>query len=94
MKSSIKIRPKFLILISLSLGLILLLITVFDIYQSQQDIYKTKQEEAISLIRAVQKAGENVYISSQEVENLIYERIIDNALFVSRIEKKHLEGLI
>ena len=73
MKSRITVKPKYLILITLTLALILMTITVWDIVEGKRDIYKAKEEEAFSLLRTVQMASENVFISNLEVEKLIKE---------------------
>lgn len=86
MKLPVTVRPKYLILISLTLALILMIITILDIVEGQNDIYEAKKDEAFSLLRTVQKAGENVYISSQEVENLIKEKLLNAAYFIAKEE--------
>lgn len=87
MKDKITVRPKYLILISLTLAVILLIITILDIVEGERDIYKAKEDEAYSLLRTIQKAGENVFISSNEVEKLIKEKLIDAAYFIEEKEK-------
>lgn len=86
MKLPLSVKPKYLVLISSTLALILLIITVLDIVEGEKDFYRAKSDEAQSLLRAVQKAGENVYTSNMEVENLITEKLINTAYFISRIE--------
>ena len=87
MKSRITVKPKYLILITLTLSLILLIITVSDIVEGEKDIYKAKEEEAFSLLRTVQMAAENVFISNLEVEKLIKEKLMNTAYFVVKEEK-------
>ena len=86
MKINISVKPKYLVLITLTLALIMIVITYLDIYQGRKDIYVTKTEEAVSLLRAVQKAGENVYISNGEVEKLIADNLVNTADFISELE--------
>jgi len=88
MKFSLTVKPKYLILITLTLSAILLVITILDIVEGEKDIYEAKKDEASSLLRSVQKAGENVYISSQEVENLIKEKLINSAYFIAGEETR------
>lgn len=76
MLSSITTKPKYLISFTLSLALILIIVTVADIYQSRNELYNAKNTEAVSLIQAIQKSGENVYISNEEIENLIAEKLL------------------
>ncbi|MCX6151519.1 MAG: ATP-binding protein [Ignavibacteriales bacterium] len=86
MKTNITVKPKYLVFISLTLAFILVIVTFMDIYQGQKDIYQTKTEEAVSLLRAVQKASENAYISNQEVEKLIADKLINTSNFISKLE--------
>jgi PAS domain S-box-containing protein len=86
-KSRITVKPKYLILITLTLALILMTITVWDIVEGKRDIYKAKEEEAFSLLRTVQMASENVFISNLEVEKLIKEKLMNTAYFIAKEEK-------
>ncbi len=87
MKLSITVKPKYLILITLTLAIILTIITILDIVEGEKDIYQAKKDEAFSLLRTVQKSGENVYISNREVETLIKEKLINDAYFIANEEK-------
>lgn len=83
MKHSLSIKPKYLITFTLSLALILIAVTAMDIYQGQKELYNSKTTEAVSLIQAVQKAGENVFISNEEMERLIADKLLTAASFIS-----------
>ncbi len=87
-KSDVSVKPKYLIFISLTLAVILVIITLLDIYQGQKDIYQTKTEEAVSLLRSIQKASENVFVSSSEVEKLLADNLADAAYFISQQEQQ------
>ncbi|MCU7520729.1 MAG: PAS domain S-box protein [Ignavibacteria bacterium] len=87
MKFKLVVKPGYLIPITLTLVLVMAAVTAFDIYQSYKDIYKAKSDEAVTLLRAVQKSGENVYLSSMEVENLTAARLLDNAYLIYRLEE-------
>ncbi|MEI7811844.1 MAG: ATP-binding protein [Ignavibacteria bacterium] len=87
MKNKLIINPKLLVPITLTFGFILIAVTAFDIYTNYLDIYQTKTEEAASLLRSVQKAGENTYISSMEVESLISEKLLNNAFLISQMDE-------
>ena len=88
MNLQLSVKPKYLILISSTLALILLIITVLDIVEGEKDFYSAKSDEAQSLLRSVQKAGENVYTSNMEVENLLTDKLINAAYFISEIDSK------
>lgn len=87
MKSALTVKAKYLVLISLTLTLILFIITVLDITEGNKDISLAKRDEAFSLLGAVKKSAENVYISSSEVENQIKEKLINAAYFIADIDK-------
>lgn len=86
-KFPITVKTKYLILITLTLAIILTVITILDIVEGKNDVYNAKKDEAFSLLRAVQKAGENVFISSSEVETLIKDKLLNTAYFVAKEEK-------
>jgi two-component system, NtrC family, sensor histidine kinase HydH len=90
-KFPLTVRPKYLILISLTLAVILFLVTILDITEGRKDINQSKTDEAYSLLRTVQKSAENVFISNTEVENLIKEKLVDAAYFIA---EKEMNGKI
>jgi PAS domain S-box-containing protein len=81
------VKPGLIIPVTITFALVLIAVTAFDIYQSYRDIYLSKSEEAVSLLRAVQKSGENAYLSSIEVESLIEDRLVNSADLISRLEE-------
>ncbi|MGE5431263.1 MAG: two-component system sensor histidine kinase NtrB [Syntrophomonadaceae bacterium] len=87
MKFKLVVKPGYLIPITLTFALVLAAVTAFDIYQSYRDIYQAKNDEAVSMLRAVQKSGENVYLSSMEVENLTTDKLITNAYLLYKLEE-------
>ncbi|MGE5351087.1 MAG: ATP-binding protein [Acidobacteriota bacterium] len=87
MKFKLVVKPGYLIPITLTLALVMAAAAAFDIYQSYKDIYKAKSDEAVTLLRAVQKSGENVYLSSMEVENLTADKLLNNAYLIYRLEE-------
>lgn len=86
MKKKFFIRPRLIIPVTLTFAAILIIVTALDIYLSYRDIYLSKSEEAISLLRSVQKSGENAYLSSIEVENLIEDKLVNSAYLISLLE--------
>ncbi|MGE5410129.1 MAG: PAS domain S-box protein, partial [Clostridiales bacterium] len=87
MKKKLLVKPGLIIPVTITFALVLIAVTAFDIYQSYRDIYLSKSEEAVSLLRAVQKSGENAYLSSVEVESLIEDRLVNSADLISRLEE-------
>ncbi|MCU7496241.1 MAG: PAS domain S-box protein [Ignavibacteria bacterium] len=87
MKFKLVVKPGYLIPITLTFAVVLAAVTAFDIYQSYRDIYQAKSDEAVSLLRAVQKSGENVYLSSMEVENLTADKLLNNAYLIYKLEE-------
>lgn len=67
----------------------ILILTSYDIYSNYRDIYRIKSIEASSLLRSIQKAGENAYLSSMEVESLVIDKLLNTAMFISLLENKH-----
>lgn len=87
MKLLLTVKPKYLILLSIALAFILIITTSYEIVEGKREIYTAKQEEAISLLKTIQKAASNVLISSTEAESIIRNRLIDAAYFVGRLDK-------
>ncbi len=95
----VSIKPKYLVLLSSTLAVILVIVTLIDIYQGQEDIYQTKTEEAVSLLRSIQKSSENVFVSNKEVEKLLADKLENTAYFISnkvtanRISQSELDNI-
>lgn len=83
MKANLSMKSRYLITFALSLAAILIIVTAVDIYQSRKEIYNAKTTEAVSLIEAVQKAGENVFLSNEEMENLIADKLLTASVLMT-----------
>ncbi len=88
MKFKIRLRPKFVVLISVIIGIVMISSAFFEMNQSRKEIYGVLNEQASSLIKTISLSSINTLNSSYEIENLISERLLDNAVMI-----KHLDSL-
>lgn len=88
MKYLFDLKPKIILSIT-SIVVIIMIIFGFNEYnQSQSELYKMLEQKSTSLIETIYQASSNTLRSSDEIEDLIAERLLNNARFI-----KHLDSI-
>ena len=90
MKYKIKLQPKFVVIISVIIGIIMVASAFFELNQSRKEIYGVLNEQATSLIKTISLSSINTLKSSYEIENLISERLLDNAVMIKYLDSLNL----
>ncbi len=79
MKALSKVRPRILIVIGLVVGLVMIGSAYFELRQNKEDIFHLLTESTRSLSATIATSSINALNSSQELESLIAERLLNNA---------------
>lgn len=82
-----RVRPGFVIVVSLVLVIALFLSAFFELRQTKREIYQIMQEEAATLMTAITTGGANAIYSYHQIEELIEEKLLSVARLVDRLEK-------
>lgn len=80
------LKPKFIIIVTLSLGLILVVSAVVELVQVRREIYHILSEEATSLIESVAISSDNATLAYSELEHQVAERLLSNARMAAALD--------
>lgn len=87
-KKGLLLKPKFMVIITLSLALILVLSAIIELSQIKKEILHIMSEEAISLIESIAVSSDNATLAYSELENQVAERLMNNAKIIERLDRK------
>ncbi|MEX2117601.1 MAG: ATP-binding protein [Bacteroidota bacterium] len=73
------IQPRYLIAIALAVGIIMVASALVELQQSRDELLHLMEEEASSLVETIDGGSVNVLLAMDLVEDLVYERLLDNA---------------
>ena len=79
------LRPGYLALLFVVLALVLGAFALYGLRQSQQSTLETLERGARSLAEAVSRAEENVLRAEGDMEELVEERLLDNARLLAEL---------
>jgi PAS domain S-box-containing protein len=82
----LKLKPKFVIIVSVIIGLVMITSAYFELKQNKEEIFNLLSKQAESLSEVVTRSSINTLNSSFEIENLIVVRLINNARMVRRLD--------
>ncbi len=81
-----KLNPSIIIAISLTIGIVMIASAYFELKQSKEEIFHLLHEQASSLIETISLSSINTLNSSYEIEELIAERLLNNARLIKRLD--------
>jgi PAS domain S-box-containing protein len=86
MKFQIKLPPKAIISISAIIALVMIVSSYIELNQSKKEIYQLLYEHSSSLLQSVLISSANTLNSSFEIEDLITERLLNNARLIRKLD--------
>ncbi len=90
MKISFKVRPKILIFIALVVSIVMISSAYFELRQNKEEVFHLLSETAHSLSEIITTSSINALNSSNELENLITERLLNNARMIRVLDSLNL----
>ncbi len=81
-----RLKPKIVIVISVIIGLMMIVSAYFELTQNKEEIFHLLSRQAKSLSETVTLSSINTLNSSIEIEDLITERLLNNARMVRRLD--------
>jgi PAS domain S-box-containing protein len=85
-----KLQPKIIIVVALIVGAIMVISAFIELQQSKSEILHLLTEQSSSLIETVNQSSINALNSSEEIENLITERLINNARLIRALDSLNI----
>lgn len=86
MRFSFKIRPKLLIIIAAVVSVLMVLSAYLELQQSKTDVFHLLTEQANTLSETIVSSSLNALESSAELENLIAQRLLNNARLIRSLD--------
>ncbi|MDP3148235.1 MAG: ATP-binding protein [Ignavibacteria bacterium] len=86
MKNKFRLQPKIIIIISMIIGVVMIASAYFELSESKKEIYRLLDRESASLIETIRLSSINTLHASDEIENLMTERLMDNARFIRQLD--------
>ena len=86
MKLKFKLSPAAVVSISALIAAVMLISSYIELNQSKKEIYQLLYEHSSSLLESIIQSSENTLNSSFEIENLIAERLFNNARLIRKLD--------
>lgn len=84
------LQPKIIIFVALIVGALMVASAFIELRQSKSEILHLLTEQSSSLIETVNQSSINTLNSSEEIENLIAERLFNNARLIRKLDSLNL----
>jgi len=81
-----KLQPKIIIAVALIVGALMIVSAIIELRQSKGEILHLLTEQSSSLIETVNQSSINALNSSEEIEDLVTERLINNARLIRNLD--------
>lgn len=85
-----KLQPKIIITVALIVSALMVISAFIELRQSKSEILHLLTEQSSSLIETVTQSSINALNSSEEIENLITERLINNARLIRALDSLNI----
>ena len=86
MKFKFKLSPKAVVSITALIAVVMLTSSFIELNQSKKEIYQLLYEHSASLLESIIQSSTNTLNSSFEIEDLIAQRLFDNARLVKKLD--------
>lgn len=90
MKNKFKLQPKVVITISVIIIIVMITSAYFELSESKKEIFRLLSEQSSSLIKTISFSSINTLNSSYEIENLLTQRLLDNARLIRSLDSAKL----
>lgn len=84
--NKLKLKPKTIILISVFIFIVMAVSAYFEVTESKKEIIHLLAENATSLVETISLSSHNTLNSSYEMEDLMAEKLLDNARLIKRLD--------
>lgn len=86
MKFRFKLSPKAIFSITAIIAVVMLASLYLELNQSKKEIFGLLYEQSSTLLQSIIKSSENTFNASFEIEDLITERLLDNARMIKILD--------
>ncbi len=82
------VKPRYLIIAGLLLASALIGVSAYELKRSRAELIALLRDQAVSLAESISLSSENAVLSNNEVEDLVAERLLDNARLIRVIDRE------
>ena len=86
MKFKIKLSPRAILSISAIIAVVMIASSFIELNQSKKEVFNLLYEHSATLLQSIIKSSENTLNSSFEIEDIITERLFDNARMIRKLD--------
>jgi two-component system, NtrC family, sensor histidine kinase HydH len=86
MRLRLKLSPKAIISITVLIAAVMLISSYIELNQSKKEIFQLLYEHSSTLLESIIQSSKNTLNSSYEIEDLIADRLLDNARMIKRLD--------
>ncbi|RPI71435.1 MAG: hypothetical protein EHM47_10240, partial [Ignavibacteriales bacterium] len=90
MKFKFKLNPASVILITVIIAIVMFTSAIVELNQSKKEIFQLLYEHSSTLIESVIQSSNNTLNSSFEIEDLITEKLLDNARLIRKLDSLNI----
>ncbi|MBE0551204.1 MAG: PAS domain S-box protein, partial [Ignavibacterium sp.] len=86
MRFKFKLSPKAIISITLLIATVMIISSYIELNQSKKEIFQLLYEHSSTLLESLIQSSKNTLNSSYEIEDLVADRLLDNARIIKRLD--------
>ena len=86
MRFRLKLSPKAIISITLLIAVVMIISSYIELNQSKKEIFQLLYEHSSTLLESLIQSSKNNLNSSYEIEDLVADRLLDNARMIKRLD--------
>ncbi len=90
MKLRFHIQPRLLVLAVLAMAVLMFGTATIELRQSRDELYHVLSDHARSLASTIARSGANNLLATERMEELLTERLLDNARFIASLDSAGL----
>ena len=76
-------QSKFLVSVFITLAILMIVSSLFELYQSKKELYRLMEKQAQSLMESIMISSKNSLLTNERLSNLIEERLLNNAVLIN-----------
>jgi two-component system, NtrC family, sensor histidine kinase HydH len=90
MKLRVNIQPRFVVAATVAVAVLMIGTALIELRQSREELYHQMGEGALALAGTIDRSGANNLLSMDKIEDLLAERLLDNALYIAQLDSAGL----
>lgn len=90
MKYLAQIKPRTIVAITLVVALLMFGSAVVELLESRHELFHVLEEHSLSLAETIERSSANIVLSTEQVENQLSERLLNNAYYIARLDSMRI----